>query len=131
MTQTDIWSENFISDISDEDMDTFKSLVIKDIKGILLEDEFNVLSSNLELWNYNLQVLRRDMELQLSCQKTKVKLQKANSHSMNEEELESLKTFVDEQDKWRMSALKFLSNIERRSLYVKLLISELKQSPLS
>jgi uncharacterized protein (UPF0216 family) len=131
MTQTDIWSENFISDISDEDMDTFKSLVIKDIKGVLLEDEFNVLSSNLELWNYNLQVLRRDMELQLSCQKTKVKLQKANSHSMNEEELESLKTFVDEQDKWRMSALKFLSNIERRSLYVKLLISELKQSPLS
>lgn len=124
MTQTDIWSESYISDINETEMDSFKNLVINDIKSSISEDEKNILLSNLQLWNYHLQLLRRDIELQISCQKAKVKIQTSLMSDANEEQLSQIKTFINEQDKWRMSALKFLSNIEKRSLYVKLLLSE-------
>lgn len=108
---------------SDQDLDSFKLIVIADIKGQITEDQKLQLLSNLSLWNYHLQVLRRDMELQLSCQKSKIKMQTSNSNSASEEELAQIKNFINEQHKWRMSALKFLSNIERRSLYVKMLLT--------
>lgn len=124
MTQTDIWSDVYVADISDSDMDSFKQLVISDIKGQLSEDDKSILLNNLELWNYHLQILRRDMELQLSCQKAKTKLQINSIDSATELEIDDIKNFINEQNKWRMSALKFLSNIERKTLYVKLLISD-------
>lgn len=124
MTTNDIWTETYVSEISDTGMDAFKSIVINDIKGSISEDDKSILMNNLHLWNYNLQILRRDIELQLSCQKSKVKLQSNMLPTANELEIEQIKNFLDDQEKWRMSALKFLSNIERRSLYVKLLLSE-------
>lgn len=108
---------------SDQDLDSFKLIVIADIKGQITEDQKLQLLSNLPLWNYNLQVLRRDIELQLSCQKSKIKMQTANSENASEQEIVQIKNFINEQHKWRMSALKFLSNIERRSLYVKMLLT--------
>lgn len=124
MTQTDIWSEAYVADISDSEMDSFKQLVISDIKGLLSDEDKTILKNNLALWHYNLQVLRRDMELQLSCQKAKTKLQINSIDSATQLELDDINNFVNEQNKWRMSALKFLSNIERKTLYVKLLISD-------
>jgi hypothetical protein len=122
MTQID----NYLDDLdltSDQDMDSFKQLVIADIKGSISEEEKIYLLNNLSLWNYNLQVLRRDMELQLSCQKSKIKMQTANFDEMSDEEKTQTKIFVNDQHKWRMSALKFLSNIERKALYVKMLLT--------
>ncbi len=122
MTQID----NYLDDLdltSDQDMDSFKQLVIADIKGSISEEEKIYLLNNLSLWNYNLQVLRRDMELQLSCQKSKIKMQTANFDEMSDEEKAQTKIFVNDQHKWRMSALKFLSNIERKALYVKMLLT--------
>lgn len=110
--------------LDESQMDSFKSLVISDIKGQVTEQDKSVLLNNLSLWNYHLQVLRRDMELQLSCQKAKTKLQINSVNEASEDQIEDIKTFVNDQNKWRMSALKFLSNIERRTLYVKLLMSE-------
>jgi len=124
MTQTDIWSDNYVSEIPDHGMDAFKMIVISDIKSTISEEDKTILMNNLHLWNYNLQILRRDIELQLSCQKSKVKLQTHALPSATPLETEDIKTFLDEQEKWRMGALKFLSNIERKSLYVKLLMSE-------
>jgi hypothetical protein len=124
MTQTDIWSDNYVSEITDHGMDAFKSIVINDIKGSITEDDKSILMNNLHLWNYNLQVLRRDIELQLSCQKSKVKLQTHMLADATPIEADDIKKFLDEQEKWRMGALKFLSNIEKKSLYVKLLLSE-------
>lgn len=124
MTQTDIWSDNYVSEINEHGMDAFKVLVISDIKGQIPDDDKAILMNNLHLWNFNLQILRRDIELQLSCQKSKVKLQQRSMSSATPLELEDIKNFLDEQDKWRMGALKFLSNIERKSLYVKLLVTE-------
>lgn len=113
-----------IISLDESQMDSFKSLVISDIKGQITEQDRSVLLNNLSLWNYHLQILRRDMELQLSCQKAKTKLQINSAQEASEDQIEDIKTFVNEQNKWRMSALKFLSNIERRTLYVKLLMSE-------
>lgn len=117
---------DYIDDLdltSDQDLDSFKQLVIADIKGSISEEEKIHLLNNLALWNYNLQTLRRDMELQLSCQKSKIKMQVANFDQMSEHEKSQTKSFINDQHKWRMSALKFLSNIERKALYVKMLLT--------
>jgi hypothetical protein len=124
MTQTDIWSDIYIADISDDEMNSFKNIVISDIKGQASEEDKTILNNNLQIWNYNLQALRRDMELQLSCQKAKTKMQIRSVDSSDFIQLEELNTFLIDQEKWRMSALKFLSNIEKKSLYVKIMISQ-------
>ena len=64
------------------------------------------------------------MELQLSCQKAKTKMQIRSLDSSDLNKVDDLNTFLIEQEKWRMSALKFLSNIEKKSLYVKIMISQ-------
>lgn len=124
MTQTDIWSDIYIADISDDQMNSFRNIVISDIKGQASEQDRIILNSNLKIWNYNLQALRRDMELQLSCQKAKTKMQVRNLNNADSTQLQEINTFLMEQEKWRMSALKFLSNIEKKSLYVKIMISQ-------
>lgn len=124
MTQTDIWSDIYIADISDDQMNSFRNIVISDIKGQASEQDKIILNNNLKIWNYNLQALRRDMELQLSCQKAKTKMQIRNLNNADLTELDEINTFLIEQEKWRMSALKFLSNIEKKSLYVKIMISQ-------
>jgi hypothetical protein len=124
MTQTDIWSDIYIADISDDEMNSFKNLVISDIKGQSSDEDKVILNNNLQIWNYNLQALRRDMELQLSCQKAKTKMHIRSVDDTDLDQLEELNTFLIDQEKWRMSALKFLSNIEKKSLYVKILISQ-------
>lgn len=124
MTQTDIWSDIYIADISDDQMNSFRNIVISDIKGQASEEDKTILNNNLQIWNYNLQALRRDMELQLSCQKAKTKMQIRNLNNSDSNQLEEINNFLMEQEKWRMSALKFLSNIEKKSLYVKIMISQ-------
>jgi hypothetical protein len=124
MTQTDIWSDIYIADISDDEMTSFKNIVISDIKGQASEEDKVILNNNLQIWNYNLQSLRRDMELQLSCQKAKTKMQIRSVDNSDIVQLEELNLFLIDQEKWRMSALKFLSNIEKKSLYVKIMISQ-------
>jgi hypothetical protein len=124
MTQIDIWSDNYVAEISDDEMTMFKNMVISDIKGSISAEDKSILMNNLHIWNFNLQTLRRDIELQLSCQKSKVKLQSRSLSQATPLEADEIKNFLDEQEKWRMGALKFLSNIERKSLYVKLLMAE-------
>lgn len=124
MTQTDIWSDIYIADISDDEMNSFKNIVISDIKGQASEEDKAILNNNLQIWNYNLQALRRDMELQLSCQKAKTKMQIRSIDNTDFVQVEELNAFLIDQEKWRMSALKFLSNIEKKSLYVKMMISQ-------
>ena len=63
------------------------------------------------------------MELQLSCKKSKKKMQTANFDEMSDDDKNQTKLFINDQHKWRMSALKFLSNIERKALYVKMLLT--------
>lgn len=102
------------------DMISFKDLVIKDIKNECSSEEVEILNNNIELWLYNIRVIRRDVEFQLSSNKSKNKItaleMREDGCSNNEVE-----KFITKQNKWRINTIKFLTSIERRMLYVKML----------
>jgi len=117
-------NDKAIASISDYEMSKFQKVVALDIKSSETSDEVRTyLHSHLELWHYSLQLLRREIELQLSCQKSKVEMHKNNLRKNSSQYSESqVLDYVNKQNNWRMTAVKFLSNIERKTLYVKLLL---------
>lgn len=117
-------NDKAIASISDYEMSKFQKVVAFDIKSVETSDEVRTyLHSHLELWHYSLQLVRREIELQLSCQKSKVEMHKNNLRKNSSQYSESqVLDYVNKQNNWRMTAVKFLSNIERRTLYVKLLL---------
>lgn len=120
-------AENTIDSISKNDFSDFQKIVINDIKSESSEEIAQYLHDHLDLWYYTLQLLRRDIELQLSCQKSKVKMHKNNLKLNNSEYSETeVLDYINKQHNWRMTAVKFLSNIERKTLYVKMLIKSKK-----
>jgi len=114
-----------IKDITTQEMDTFYNIVVNDIKN---ENQTSsqvkdYLHDHANLWYYCLVLIRRDIELQLSCQKSKVQMHKNNIKNNTSEFPESeVLAYVNKQENWRMTAVKFLSKIERRMLYVKILM---------
>lgn len=116
------------------DFDRFKEIVINDIKNESTQEITDYLHSSLKLWLFTLQNLRRDVELQISCQNAKFKMDLAiiNSevdYEMQEpdkeyERLSKINDLKSKHYKWKMSVLKFLTNIENKTLYVKYRISE-------
>lgn len=121
-----------INNLTDqEQLLRFRELVIDDIKNDQDKEILDYLCSNLDLWLYTLQTLRREVELQISCQNAKLKMDISNltnsadlltSDDYNREnEIVDLKV---KHHKWKMSVLKFLTNIEIKTLYVKMLINQ-------
>jgi hypothetical protein len=102
---------------------TFKDLVINDIKNECTPEEIEILNNNVELWLYNIRVIRRDVEFQLSSNKSKNKL---TSLEMREEGCSNIEIekFITKQNKWRINTIKFLTSIERKMLYVKMLANQ-------
>jgi dTDP-glucose pyrophosphorylase len=117
-------NDRSIASISDKEMSKFQSIVAQDVKSPESTQEVkDYLHSHLDLWLYSLQLLRREIELQLSCQKTKIEMHKNNLKNNTSDYSESqIVDYINKQNNWRMTAVKFLSNIERRTLYVKMLI---------
>lgn len=120
-------------------LETFRNLVIDDVKGSLDEESLSILQADPQLWLYVLRTLRREVELQLSCQNSKLKIDLSyylnkdildDSNLSLEEEVERHNKIVDAKvkfHKWRMSALKFLTNIEAKTLYVKMILTNYNQ----
>ena len=104
---------------SEEQLIRFKELVISDIKGECDQDIKDYLNSYLYIWLYTLQSLRRDVELQISCQNSKLKMDLANLETDDQSESDKLRAA---HYRWKMSVLKFLKNIETKTLYVKMII---------
>jgi hypothetical protein len=104
---------------SEEQLTRFKELVISDIKGECDQDIKDYLNSYVYIWLYTLQSLRRDVELQISCQNAKLKMDLANLETDDESQSDELKA---SHYRWKMSVLKFLKNIESKTLYVKMII---------
>lgn len=105
------------------DMVSFKDVVIKDIKNECSAEEIEILNNNIELWLYNIRVIRRDVEFQLSSNKSKNKiitLEMREDGCSNSE----IEKFITKQNKWRINTIKFLTSIERRMLYVKMLAKQ-------
>jgi len=120
----DIWTSSLIKELSEDDIKNFQDIVLKDVKNKFSSDEEKtILNNNLDLWLYSLRVIRRDIELQLSNHKSnlKVNIKQLKDNYASKEEMENLNF---EEQRWRSNAMKFLTAIERKSLYVKLLIEE-------
>lgn len=120
---TDIWSFKRFEDLSVEELEQFNALVLKDIKGESSDEDLVILIENIQLWMFQLRILRKDVEFQLASQKSKDKIKVIEMDKI--EDKSELKEYIIRQNKWRMGAIRFLTAIEHRMLYVKMLISSL------
>lgn len=121
---TDIWTETFIQDLTDEDIKNFQDIVLRDVKNKVHNVyDRNILVNNIDLWLYSLRVIRREIELQLAQHKTnlKMKIRDLKENNASEKEVNDL---IISEESWRNNAMKFLTSIERKTLYVKLLMEE-------
>ena len=121
---SDIWTSSFINDLTDEDLQSFQEIVVKDVKNqYCSSDEKSILKNNLDLWFFCLRNIRKEVELKLSHRKINVR---ADIHQMKIDgvpEYEIDQFYIDSQ-KSRNGIKKFLTAVERKTLYVKLLIDE-------
>lgn len=122
----DIWSIKKFEDLSVEEMQLFNALVLKDIKGESTDDELQILTENAHLWMFQLRIVRKDVEFQLASQKSKDRIKAIEMN--NAEDKDGFNEYVIRQNKWRMGAVRFLTAIEHRMLYVKMIISSLSTS---
>jgi len=119
----DIWSIKKFEDLTVEEMQSFNSLVLKDIKGESTDEELQILMENVQLWMFQLRIIRKDVEFQLASQKSKDKIKVIE---MNEiEDKSELNEYLVRQNKWRMGAVRFLTAVEHRMLYAKMVMSSL------
>lgn len=123
---TDIWSESLINELTDEDIESFHEIVLRDVKNKdNTVDEKSILFNNLDLWLYCLRITRREIELQLAQHRTNIRAK------INESRISSSDIGLEEmhiaEEKWRNNAMKFLNAVEKKTLYVKLLVEEEKQ----
>lgn len=123
MTMTDIWTSSSIQDLTDEDLSSFQEIVLRDVKNKhCTSEEKTILLNNLDLWLFSLRNLRKEIELQLTKYKSNIKVhlrEMKNNYSSQE----SIDQYLASESNWRNNAIKFLTAIERKTLYVKLLIS--------
>lgn len=121
---TDIWTETFIEEFSEKEIQEFQEIVLRDIRNKCFNDhEKEILRSNLDLWIYNLRIIRKETELKLSQIKTNIKIKMLELHDANITEKERQNTLIIEQTR-RNNTIKFLGHVEQRMLYVKLLLQQ-------
>jgi len=119
----DIWTDSLIKYLSDDDIKNFHDIVLIDVKNKYSNDEDkSILLNNLDLWLYCLRITRKEIELQLSQHKTNLKanIKELIENSAEESEIEDLKL---EEERWRNNAMKFLNAVERKTLYVKMILA--------
>jgi hypothetical protein len=130
---TDFFTGVSRSDISEQDLEIFSGLVIADVRSKsqtnqiqpLTDKQKKILYSNTDLWLFCLTVARKSVEFQLSQHRTTMrqKRNKINS-SITEKEKQEILEYIDQRETWRINAVKFLTQIERQQLYVKMLIDD-------
>lgn len=121
---TDIWSTEYFENLTLDQLQQFNALVLKDIKNEAEEQETLILLANINLWMFQLRIIRKDVEFQLASQKSKDKIKVIG---LNEDNKSDIEKHLLESNKWRMGAIRFLTAIEHRMLYVKLIITENNQ----
>ncbi len=117
------YTHSLISDLSNAHLAKFEELVLKEVKSSVTEEEIAILKSSLDLWLYTLSSIRRNVEYSLSSRNSNRKstISDMISKGVSDAELSSYKKSESE---WRVNAIKFLSTIEKKTLYVKLLMKE-------
>jgi len=107
----------------DPNLEAFKNVVFKDVRNESSIEEVQYLSENIDYWIYFLQITKRDVEFQLASQKSRDKLT-IKEMNLNNTDPKEVDAYLQRQDKWRMGALRFLSAIEKRMLYAKILLKQ-------
>lgn len=121
---TDIWTNALMQDLTDSDIEKFQEIVLRDVKNQSASDEDRaILGNNLDLWLYCLRIIRREIELQLTNHKLNLQLNLKELHDNGASKDEKDQLLFAEQ-RWRNNAMKFLTAIERKTLYVKMLIQD-------
>ena len=121
---SDIWTTSSIYELTEEDLNNFRDIVLRDVKNQSpSEEDKSILSNNIDLWLYTLRTIRREIELQLANHKSnlKIKLKDLKDTDTPQNDIDEV---VYSEERWRNNAMKFLTAVERRTLYVKLLVSE-------
>jgi hypothetical protein len=103
-----------------EALDSFKEIVLKDVRNESNEEDRKYLHENIDYWLYSLQITRRDVEFQLSSHRSKERIM-FHKMKLNETKTDDMIEEIKKSDKWRMGAIRFLAAIEKRMLYVKVL----------
>lgn len=106
-----------------QEFDSFKDIVIKDIKNESSSEDKVILENNVDMWLYNLRVIRRDVEFQLSSNRSKNKVKVLEMREMGAS-TKDIDIYISKQNKWRINTIKFLTAIEKKMLYVKILDKE-------
>jgi len=120
-----VFNHSLIYDLDPKQIAQFEELVAKDVKSTSTPQELEVLKSNMELWLYSLSSIRRNVEYHLS---SRAVARKAKVFEMvqNQDTKENINSFKNSESEWRVNAIKFLSTIEKKTLYVKMLLKEQK-----
>lgn len=121
-----IYSYSFVSDLDQSQLTQFEELVTKDVKNGSTSEELELLKSNTDLWLYFLSSIRRNVEYHLSS-RSAARNAKISEMIQNKETKESINSFKNSEAEWRVNAIKFLSTIEKKTLYVKMMVREQKQ----
>lgn len=117
------YTHSLISDLSNAHLAKFEELVLKEVKSSVTEEETAILKSSLDLWLYTLSSIRRNVEYSLSSRNSNRKSTISDMISKGVPDAE-LSSYKKTESEWRVNAIKFLSTIEKKTLYVKLLMKE-------
>jgi len=112
-----------VSGLTEEDLRSFESVVSSDIKNTSTQDDIDYLKDNLDLWLYCLLSMKRTAEYNLSSRTANKKINLSQMRKDNEPEC-NLDRYIIAEEKWRVNTVKFLSVLERKILYVKILIKQ-------
>ena len=128
---TDYYTDLSRCDISEQNLEIFSGLVIRDVRSKstnsqdqpLTDNEKNILYSNKDIWLFCLSSARKSVEFQLSQHRTTMRQKriKANASDTDESKKEIL-DYINQRETWRINAVKFLTLIERQQLYVKMIL---------
>jgi len=105
------------------DLSAFEALVNKDIKTQVTPSELETLVLNIDKWFYCLYSIKRDVEYNISSREAgrKILLQQMKDRNAPKEDIHKL---LATESLWRVNTLKFLNSLEKKILYVKLLMKE-------
>lgn len=111
-------------------LSSFEALVNKDIKTQVNSSELETLALNIDKWLYCLYSIKRDVEYNISSREAgrKILLQQMKDSNAPKEDIHKL---LSSESLWRVNTLKFLNSLEKKILYVKLLVKETSKNEVA
>lgn len=112
-----------IQDMTQDQLKDFELLVANDTKNLSSREDLEFLKNNADLWLYFLLTMKRTAEYNVSSRNSnrKITLTRMRNDDVSQAEIDN---FISSEEKWKVNTVKFLSVVERKILYVNLLIKQ-------